>query len=35
MPRKWRGNEGKEHRNWDGGCIKSDLEWVGEEWNIL
>ena len=25
-------NGGEENRNCDGGCIKSDLERVGEEW---
>ena len=26
------GNGGEEDRNCDGGCIKSDLERVGDEW---
>ena len=33
MPRKWRGNGGEEDRNYDGDCIESDLERVGEECN--
>ena len=32
MPRKWMGNGGEEDRNCDGGCIKSDIKRVGEEW---
>ena len=31
MPRKWRGNRGEEDRNCDEGCIKHDLERVGEK----
>ena len=32
MPRKWRGNGGDKDQNCDGGCLKRELERVGEEW---
>ena len=32
MPRKWMGNGGEEDRNCGGGCIKSGIDIMGEDW---
>ena len=35
MFRKWRGKQGKEDRNCDGGLLKRDIEREREEWRKL